>query len=420
MVDTDQNSPDAPLPVGVVAVGDEILEGRILERHGRSISSQLTPLGIGVSWHLSVGDAPGALSSVLRSPPTAVSAIIITGGLGPTADDRTRQELADALDVPLIDDDESWQQIQRYMRSRGVEPSTSNRNQARRPQSAKMLQNRSGSAPGVTLQLKDGTTVFALPGVPSEFEQMFTTHVEPWAREIGGGREPGEILEFMAIPESKLDEWIVDQLGAADLHHICVKGLSQIEVRLPARLSLAAQAARRFGSRFTGLGGIGVETHLVNEAKERGLVLALAESCTGGSISSRITSVPGSSQVFPGGLVCYSNAMKNQLLGVEAGLIDEMGVVSGEVVESMAKRACALTGADLALGVSGIAGPSGGTEEIPVGTVWMGLSYRSITRSHCYMLAGDRGRVRDLATNLALHVLLSTIRGQEPTDWTTP
>ena len=107
MIDTDQNSPDAPLTVGVVAVGDEILEGRILERHSRSISSQLTPLGIDVSWHLSVGDAQGALSTVLRSPPAAVSAIIITGGLGPTADDRTRQELADALEVPLIEDDES-------------------------------------------------------------------------------------------------------------------------------------------------------------------------------------------------------------------------------------------------------------------------------------------------------------------------
>ncbi len=414
-----ENRNDSPLrfKIGVIAVGDEILVGRTQESHGRSISRLLTPLGFEVCWHMTVADAPGALSAVLRSPPVEVSTIIISGGLGPTEDDRTRQEIADACGVPLEHDEHSWQQIQHYLEQRGVTASPSNRRQAARPLGGEMLDNDRGTAPGLKLQLTSDVLLFALPGVPAEFDAMFAQHVLPWANSLPGLQKQGQILEFIGIPESKLDEWIVAQVGAADRHHICVRGISQIEVRLPVGLSLEDAAHERFGARFLGVGGIGVETHLVADATQSGQSITTAESCTGGMIAARITEVPGSSAVFPGAWVCYSNRSKHHELGVDPALLELHGAVSKEVVEALAEGALTRSGADLALSVSGLAGPEGGTQEKPIGTVWMGLSTAEGTRSHCYHWTGDRQRIRELATNLALHVLLTAVRGQEIHGW---
>ncbi|MEE2856079.1 MAG: CinA family nicotinamide mononucleotide deamidase-related protein [Planctomycetota bacterium] len=412
-------SNESPLQfrVGVIAVGEEILVGRTQESHGRSISRLLTPLGFEVCWHMTVADAPGALSAVLQSPPVPVSTIIISGGLGPTEDDRSRQEIADAAGVPLEHDEQSWQQIQHYLDQRGITASPSNRRQASRPRGGEMLVNDRGTAPGLKLELTSGETLFALPGVPAEFDAMFAQHLLPWANSLPGLKKQGQILEFIGIPESKLDEWIVAQVGAPDRHHICVRGISQIEVRLPVGLSLEDAATQRFGARFLGVGGIGVESHLVTDATQSGQTITMAESCTGGMIAARITEVPGSSAVFPGAWVCYSNRSKQRDLGVDPALMEQHGAVSQEVVEALAEGALARSGADLALSVSGLAGPGGGTQDKPVGTVWMGLSTSEGTRSHCYRWTGDRQRIRELTTNLALHVLLTAVRGQEIFGW---
>jgi len=410
---------DSPLQfrIGVIAVGDEILEGRTQERHGRSIARLLTPLGFEICWHMTVADAPGALSAVLRSPPAQVSTIIVSGGLGPTEDDRSRQEIAAAAGVPLEHDEHSWLQIQHYLEQRGVTPSPSNRRQAYRPRGAEMLVNDRGTAPGLKLELPTGVMLFALPGVPAEFDAMFAQHLLPWANSLPGLKQQGQILEFIGIPEAKLDEWIVSQIGAPDQHHICVRGISQIEVRLPVGLSLEDAATQRFGARFLGVGGIGVEGHLVTDATAAGQSITMAESCTGGMIAARITDVPGSSAVFPGAWVCYSNRSKHRELGVDPALIELHGAVSQEVVEALAEGALARSGADLALSVSGLAGPAGGTEKKPVGTVWMGLATSEATRSHCYRWTGDRQRIREMATNVALHLLLTAVRGQEIYGW---
>ncbi|MDE0959469.1 MAG: CinA family nicotinamide mononucleotide deamidase-related protein [Planctomycetota bacterium] len=403
--------------VGVVAVGDEILEGRIQESHGRTISNLLTPLGFKIAWHLTVADAPGALETALKTPPSAADLIIITGGLGPTADDRTRQEIANAAGVPLEEDDRCWQRIRTYLEERGVSPALCNRQQAFRPKGSDWLENDQGTAPGLKTELPGGVISFALPGVPVEFDAMFQRHLLPWARERSGEVTEGEILEFVAIPESELDEWIVEQLGRGDSHHICVKGTSQIEVRLPLGVSLKEAAAERFQSRFSGLGGIGTEGHLVRAAGAAGQTLVLAESCTGGMISSRITDVSGSSEVFLGGWNCYSNAMKVSELAVSPSLIDGSGAVSAEVVEALAVAARQRSGADLALSASGVAGPTGGTEKNPVGTVWMGLASAAGVRSHRYQWTGNRLRIREMATQYALHALLAMVRGQEIHGW---
>ena len=421
MMDADANeneiSQAGQIRVGVIAVGDEILEGRIQECHGRTISNLLTPLGFEVAWHLSVGDTPGALASALKSPPTATEVVIISGGLGPTADDRTRQEIADAVGVPLEQDPDCWQRIRTYLEDRGVSPSSNNRNQAFRPKGSDWLENDQGSAPGLKTVLPGGAISFALPGVPVEFNAMVQRHLLPWARARAVDDAEGEILEFIAVPESKLDEWIVEQLGRADLHHICVKGTTQIEVRLPAGVSLQEAASKRYQSRFSGCGGIGTEGHLVEAARSSGQTVALAESCTGGMISTKITDVSGSSEIFLGGWNCYSNSMKVSELSVDPSGIDDFGAVSGEVVEAMAAAARERSGAAVALSVSGVAGPTGGTRKTPVGTVWMGLASAAGVRSHRYQWKGNRQRVREVATQYALHVLLATLRGQEIHRW---
>ena len=408
---------ESNLRLGVITVGDEILEGRIVDLHSRTTSALLTPLGIEILWHLSVGDSPGALSSALTSLPAAVDGIVVAGGLGPTIDDRSRQEIADAAGVELEFDEEIWSQIRQRLVAAKVEPADNNRNQAQRPQGSEWLINRWGSAPGFRLLLAEETLLFALPGVPSEFDSMLKEYVLPWIDSYSGECQIGEILEFIGIPESKLDEWFVQQLDSTDHHHICVKGWGLIEVRLPVGFSLMAEASHQFGAFLIGEGGIGAEAHLVRAAIRAGVTISTAESCTGGLIGARITEVPGSSEVYPGGWVCYSYEAKSRELGVDPQVIETRGAVSAEVVEAMAEGARARSCSQLSIAVSGIAGPGGETTDKPVGTVWMAVAADSGTRSHRYQLTGTRDRIRHLTTNLALQVLLATINQQEIPGW---
>lgn len=405
------------LRVGVITVGDEILEGRIVDLHSRTTSALLTPLGVEVVWHLSIGDAPGALNSALQSIPAPVDAIVVAGGLGPTEDDRSRQEIASATAEPLEFDEESWQRIRDRLVKAGLEPAHNNRSQAYRPRGSASLANEWGSAPGFQMSFGAETMLFALPGVPTEFDPMLRKYVLPWAQSGSVKIETGEILEFIGVPESRLDEWIVAQLGESGTHHICVKGWGQIEVRLPAGVSLGRQSSDKFGARFVGEGGIGVEAHLVKEALQTGTTIATAESCTGGLIGARITEVAGCSEVYLGGWVCYSYEAKSRDLGVDPAVIEVEGAVSAQVVEAMASGARDRSGSDLAVAVSGIAGPGGATEQKPVGTVWMALSGGEGTSSHCYQLSGTRDRIRQLTTNLAMQVVLARIRQQEIPGW---
>jgi nicotinamide-nucleotide amidase len=413
-------SPDGRpgLTVGVIAVGDEILEGRILDAHSRFVSEEIQRWGGHVRWHFSLGDSPGELAGALTLLQGQVDWILVTGGLGPTADDRTREEVASAFQLDLIENEAAWQEIQRRLRSRGFEPTENNRKQAFFPQGAKMLTNSHGSAPGFSVTGPDQTRVFALPGVPHEFRAMFEKHIVG-ELEAFEGLSPvqGEILDFVGVPESQLDEWVCARVPEGQLYQICVRGWGQIEVRLPAGVSLHDEAARAYGASLIGTGGLPVEEHLVQQALSAGLSVTTAESCTGGMISSRLVNVPGSSRIFPCSWVCYSNSSKTRELGVDPQLIEKHGAVSQSVVEQMALKALEKSSADLAISVSGVAGPGGGTEIKPVGTVWLALATGREIRSHCYQLHGDRERIRSLTTNLALLSLLAAVRNLEVPGW---
>jgi nicotinamide-nucleotide amidase len=406
------------MKVSIITVGDEILAGRVVDIHGAYLSARLVPFGIPVLSIRSVGDAPGALHQALLEEAARSDTIVVAGGLGPTEDDRTRAECAAAAGVELEWREDWWERISAHLARRGSAPSPRNRRQAWFPLGSVPIENPYGSAPAFRMRLGPAE-VWALPGVPEEFRGLVEGALLPTLRP---GAAVGEgVWTFHGIPEAALDEWLVSTLterGLPPTHHICVKE-GEIEVRLGAGLDLAPLARARFAGRFLGAGAASLPERVVAEARAQGFRLAVAESCTGGRIAGRLTDTPGSSAVFEAGWVAYGNAAKVRDLGVPPELIAAGGAVSGPVAEAMARGARERAGVAVALSTTGIAGPGGGSEGKPVGTVWFGIATEGAVRSGVRHFRGDRERVRQLAVAQGLAILLATLRGEDPLPWAT-
>lgn len=407
--------------VGVITVGDEILDGRVCDRHSAWISSYLEPHGYRVSFHLSVGDDEGALSAALAHPPAQVECIVITGGLGPTDDDRTRAEVAAAVGDRLEFREESWRTIEAYYRSFGREPSELNRRQALFPVSAREIVNPHGTAPAFeVVQPRTGQVLWVLPGVPHELHALFRSDVFPGIRSRWPVAERRlAAYRFFGISESELAGWLRAQLPPqrAGEYHICVSD-GELEVRVCLEFEIEAAARAKYGCRFVGRGDAALPQRLVREATARAVSLATAESCTGGLVCERITAVPGASRVLAGGWVTYDNAWKHRELGVPLDTIESCGAVSAETACAMARGAARGGDVQYAVAVTGIAGPSGGSESKPVGTVYLGLAVGAATYWQRCRLRGDRERIRSLAANHALFGLLCAVREEVGSDWT--
>ena len=410
------------MTVSIITVGDELLVGRVVDTHAAFLSAQLSALGVSVCAHRSVGDRSGELENAILEESRRASALVVAGGMGPTEDDRTREEIAVACGCPLEFREEWWAKIEQRMKRVGVQVSNRNKRQAFFPHGAHGLENRFGSAPGFQLE-SDGVLIWALPGVPHEFRGMIEEVVLPEIeRRFQPALSPQRVWTFHGIPESTLDAWIVETLEKAQHpfnHHICVRG-GEIEVRLPSDIDLGVSAREHFGSRCLGEGDETVAERVVKEATEAGLQVALAESCTGGRIAGRLTDVPGSSRVFASGWVTYANDRKEKELGVAPDLMRSHGAVSGPVVEAMARGAWKKSGATFALSTSGIAGPSGGSATKPGGPNWFGFaSEKGVSSGHrCFQ--GDRERVRMLTVTQSLVCILAAIRGEDPFPWSEP
>jgi len=404
------------MTVSIITVGDELLAGRVVDTHGAFLSARLVPFGIPVISHRTVADAPGALSAALLEESERADTIVVAGGLGPTEDDRTREECARAAGVELEWREEWWERISARLARRGAPPSARNRRQAWFPAGAEAIENPFGSAPAFRVRV-GAAEVWALPGVPEEFRGLVEGALLPALRP-GAPVEEG-VWTFHGIPEAALDEWLVSILaerGQSPSHHICVRE-GEIEVRLRPGIDLAPLARARFGGRFLGAGGASLPERIVAEARAAGLRFALAESCTGGRIAGRITDIAGSSAVLEAGWVAYGNAAKVRDLGVPAEWIDRHGAVSAPVAEAMARGARERAEVDLALSTTGIAGPGGGSAEKPVGTVWFGIATGEGVRSGVRSFRGDRERVRQLAVAQGLATLLAALRGEDPLPW---
>jgi nicotinamide-nucleotide amidase len=408
------------MKAAILSVGDELVLGQTVDSNSAWLSAKLAACGIMTVHHKTVADDLAAITRAIREAVKAAPLVILTGGLGPTEDDLTRQALARAMRRPLVLHPASLVKIRRFFQTLGREMSPSNRIQALYPRGAVMLRNDWGTAPG----LKAGfgrSTFYAFPGVPREMMNMFTHHVEPSLVRGAGRCILTRTLHTFGAGESTVAD-LLGGLMARDRNPVVGTtvsgGIVSVRIRsdFDTRRSAQQQLAKTAAEVETCLGGLvfGRDGEMLEEVvgdllRRAGQRLAVAESCTGGLVAKMVTDVPGASAWFAGGWVVYSNALKHGALAVPMILLRRHGAVSEPVARAMAEGALKKSGADYALALTGIAGPDGGSKDKPVGTVWIALAGKCGRKievgAECFRFPGNRGMVRDRAAKTALNML---------------
>ncbi|MBK7924654.1 MAG: competence/damage-inducible protein A [Gemmatimonadetes bacterium] len=413
------------MAIELLTIGTELLLGQTVDTNGAELGRALAAAGIPVVRRTSVTDDPAAIREAASQALARTGAVLTTGGLGPTADDITKKLIAELFGMPLTFRTEVWEALVARFARAGRVPAERNRCQAEVPEGAVILPNRWGTAPGLWLEGPPGLAIL-LPGVPAEMRGLLHHEVLPRLAPRAGGRVVrSRTLRTSGIPESSLAERL-DQVEhrLAPLSLAYLPGVAGVDLRLTAwnLAPDAADAALAAGMALLREGAAGwaygeedqdLAALVLQAARERGLHLGTAESCTGGGIGARLTAIPGSSEVYRGGVVAYDNRLKVDLLGVPEELLARAGAVSAEVAEAMASTALGRLGADLAISVTGIAGPGGGTPEKPVGLVYLGLATRAGVRATRHQFPGDREDVRARAGQMALFRLLQELTGQD-------
>ena len=413
--------------VELLTIGDELLLGFTIDTNSAFIGRELAELGVEVARRATVGDDRGAIASAIRDALTRADGVITTGGLGPTSDDVTMAAVAAALGVELERDASVVARLEEIWRSRGrSEPlPPANLSQAMVPGGARVLPNHHGTAPGVFAERADGRWVAVLPGVPREMREMFNGSV----REIVRALAPGETVvrsltvRTTGVPESRLPALLADYAAGVDGMSLAyLPGVEGVDLRLTARGLHAAEAdeklraaARKLFARLEPYayaeGATDLAEVVLDGCRGMGRRIAVAESCTGGMLGQRLTAIAGSSDVFAGGVIAYDNEVKIELLGVEREAIERHGAVSEEIVTAMASAARRRFGVDLGIGITGIAGPGGGSTEKPVGTVWIALATPDELVAKQLRLFGDRDEIRRRAAQAALDLVRRSFAG---------
>lgn len=417
--------------VELINTGSELLLGRVLNTNQQWLCRQLAELGCVVSRQVAVPDTGPDIQGAVRESLGRADLVITTGGLGPTSDDLTRDLIARLLGRSLREDPQVLAAIQAYFASRQRAMPESNRLQAMVPEGARVLHNAFGTAPGLALEIKpnpyraggEGSWLVMLPGPPRELRPMFTNQVVPLLRTLlpPEARFACHTLRTTGLGESWVQERIAPALtrlvaSGLDLGYCARPG--QVDVRLSARgpqgESLVAEAEKvvreLLGGSCYGTEDEELEQVIIRLLTARQATLAVAESCTGGCIAHRLTNVPGASAVFLAGLVTYSNAAKQQFLGVPAQTLAAHGAVSEPVARAMAEGARRATGAQYGIAVTGIAGPSGGTPDKPVGTVFIAVASPRETTVERQCNATDRETFKQVTAQQAMDLLRRTLR----------
>jgi nicotinamide-nucleotide amidase len=414
------------MDVEVVTIGTELLLGQTIDTNAAYVARALTTIGARVTRKTSVPDAPDAILDALAGALQRTGFVITSGGLGPTRDDCTRQAAADLFGAPLLVDEAYLERLEARWKRLGRPGSmpAANRTQAQYPAGATILPNPRGSAPGLWLEGAPGVVVL-LPGVPHEFQGLTDDELLPRlaARAPDAGVTRSLTLRTTGIPESQLAGLVgplEEALAPATLAYL--PSFDGVDLRITAwqmapdaaEAALARARGRllaALGDRCYGADGTDLAAVVLDRLRAAGARVAVAESCTGGLVAARLTAIPGASTVFAGGIVAYDNAVKVAELGVPERTIRAEGAVSEAVVRAMAGGAQRRFGTDAAIAVTGIAGPEGGSEEKPVGTVWLGAAWGAEQRAVRLGFAGDRGEVRARATQAALDLLRRTLLG---------
>lgn len=402
--------------VAVLSIGDELLGGRITDTNAALLSREIVAGGARVVERATVADDRGGIAAAVARLAGLADMVVTTGGLGPTSDDLTRWAAADLIDAgEVIDDAAAIAAVRAWCATAGLPATEAREMVAKRPPSASFLSNDQGTAPGLRFQL-GGCEVWMLPGPPVEMQSMYNRHVKPALGASGGGSMPVEVLAagLTEVQAADLLGSLLDRQRRPQLGIRVGQGLVRVTAQDPggrcgqAELDATAADVRSLLDPWSLPKGCRSLAEAVGSAMQTvGATCATAESCTGGAIGGAITNVPGSSDWYVGGWVTYSNEMKRARLGVRAALLEPggPGAVSAEVVVAMAEGARNRSGADMAVSVSGIAGPDGGTPEKPVGTVWVGISDTRGSAARCIHAPGDRAGVRAATVEAALQWL---------------
>lgn len=413
------------IKASIITIGDEILIGQIVDTNSASIARHLNTAGITVEEKLSIGDDASQIISTLNRSLTHSQIIIITGGLGPTKDDITKHTLADFFHSTLIKDEAVAEHVCRMLTARGIEYNALNQSQSLVPECCTVLHNAHGTAPGMWFEAENGAVVISLPGVPFEMEHLMEDEVMPRLKEHFSLRANiHRTMITSGLPESMLAERISEWEEALP-NHIKLAYLPApniVRLRLSSYDSDDEQATRdEIEALFDRLYDIipehivGFEDASVQELvhhllSENGLTLATAESCTGGTIASRFTAMAGASAYFLCGVVAYANEIKAEVLGVNPEDIERYGAVSEPVARQMAEGVRRLSGADYAIATTGIAGPSGGSDKKPVGTVWLAVATPTRTLSTMRPSGTDRGQIISRASAYAIEMLYNVLK----------
>ena len=403
----------------IITIGDEILIGQIVDTNTVSIARHLNNLGIQIAEKCSIGDSREAIVETLDRVVRTSQVVVITGGLGPTKDDITKHTLADYFGSELEYNAEEGEHVRMLLERRGVPFTELNRCQAMLPKCCMVLHNAHGTAPGMWFDTPEGGVVVSLPGVPFEMEHLMTDEVLPRLEQRFALRQiVHRTLITRGIPESILAERIAQWEDALPeyLHLAYLPAPNVVRLRLSAYDVDGAMAEREIAQQFDTLRGIigdnivGFEgasvEQLIHEIfTDKGWKLAVAESCTGGTIAQKFTAMAGASQYFMAGVVSYSNEAKCDILGVNMHDIETYGAVSEQVARQMAEGVRRVAGADFAIATTGIAGPGGGSEAKPVGTVWMAVATPERTIATLRNCGTDRSQIISRASAYAIEML---------------
>ena len=416
----------------IVSTGTELLLGETINTSAHYVAGKLSSLGIEVDYHTTVGDNPERLEQVLRQAIGRSDLVVTTGGLGPTIDDLTKELVAKVMDIKMALDPSSLEQIKQFFGRRKAPMPKNNEKQAYFPKDSKILPNPIGTAPGAII-VNNGKTVIILPGPPFEMTPMFDNFVWPELQQTikpEAERMNERVLKVFGMVESAIEEVLVDLMDLPNLSMALLAKRAEMHIRLVARSSEKSSAEaekvldnaeteirRRLGNKVFGRGQetmLGIVGQLLKDEK---YTIATAESCTGGLLGAAFTQEPGSSEFYLGGVVSYSNSLKQGLLGVSEESLAKYGAVSEEVAKEMAQGILSKAGSDLAISTTGIAGPDGGSDEKPVGLVYIGLATPEGVIAEKIQFYGERESVRQLTVQAALnkvrlHMLNSERRRQ--------
>jgi nicotinamide-nucleotide amidase len=407
----------------ILSIGTELLLGQIIDTNAAWLAERLAELGIGIYNRQTVGDNDERLSDAIRLAKSRADLIICTGGLGPTGDDITSANIARVFDAPLVLNPEAKVNLEAWFARRSYPLTEKQFKQAMLPTDSMMILNPTGTAPGFILD-KDGVIIMAFPGPPLELYPMWRETAEPYLRKREENVIHSITLRFCGIGEAALESLLQDLMDNQTTTTIAPYAKTgEVHIRLTARAAsvdeakkmigpLQAEVMKRAGKYMYGVNDETLEVATGKILRQRGMTLAVAESCTGGTLGGRITSVAGASEYFVGGIIAYENRIKEELLRVPAKLLTQHGAVSEECAKAMADGVRITTGADIGISITGIAGPGGGTPEKPVGLVYIGISAPQFTTIAIRgILGSDREMIRIRAATQALLILRDYLTG---------